>query len=114
MPQRFRVRITSRFRRDAQKLLKQHPELVDVLEQLQATLAADPYNRSHEHDIKKLSGLSKGEGQWRIRVGIYRVPRCRSLLVSAPTGSVLTETPYYQGIASYRKAAASACARLFG
>lgn len=73
MPQRFRVRITSRFRRDAQKLLKQHPDLVDVLEQLQATLAADPYNRSHEHDIKKLSGLSKGEGQWRIRVGIYRV-----------------------------------------
>lgn len=68
MPQRFRVQITSRFRRDAQKLLKQHPELVDVLEQLQATLAADPYNRSHEHDIKKLSGLSKGEG-----MGTYRV-----------------------------------------
>ena len=73
MPQQFHVRITSRFRRDAQKLLKQHPELVDVLEQLQEMLAMDPYNRSHEHDVKKLSGLGKGEGQWRVRVGDYRV-----------------------------------------
>ena len=73
MPQWFRVRITSRFRRDAQKLLKQHPELVGMLEQLQEMLAAAPYNRSHEHDIKKLSGLVKGEGQWRVRVGDYRV-----------------------------------------
>lgn len=68
------MRITSRFRRDAQKLLKQHPDLWMCSNSYKQRWRQIPTNnRSHEHDIKKLSGLSKGEGQWRIRVGIYRV-----------------------------------------
>ena len=56
-----------------QKLLEQHPELVDVLEQVRSALGADPHNRSRGHDIRKLSGVGEGEGQWRIRIGDYRL-----------------------------------------
>ncbi|MFH1568669.1 MAG: type II toxin-antitoxin system mRNA interferase toxin, RelE/StbE family [Gemmatimonadota bacterium] len=73
MPPRFQVHVTSRFRRDAQRLLKQHPELTDLLEQLRDVLQADPHCRSREHDIHKLTGIGQGEGQWRLRVGDYRL-----------------------------------------
>ena len=73
MPQTFNVHIASRFRRDAHKLLKQHPELEDVFKRLRAALRADPYNRTRKHDITKLTGVAQGEGQWRIRVGDYRL-----------------------------------------
>ena len=73
MPQRFQVQVTSRFRRDARRLLKQHPELGEVVEQLRDLLQIDPYNRAREQDIRKLVGVDQGEGQWRIRVGDYRL-----------------------------------------
>ena len=73
MPQQFRIHVTSRFRRDASKFLKRHPELADVLEQVQAALSADPYNQTRQQDITKLTGVSQGEGQWRIRVSDYRL-----------------------------------------
>ena len=73
MPQQFQVLITSRFRRDARRLLRQHPELADVLEQVRAVLQIDPYNRAQKQDITKLAGVAQGEGQWRIRVSDYRL-----------------------------------------
>lgn len=73
MPRQFQVRVTSRFRRDARKVLRQHPQLVGVLDRLRAVLGTDPTNRTREHDIKKLRGTARGEGQWRIRVGDYRL-----------------------------------------
>lgn len=73
MPQRFLVQVTSRFRRDARRLLRQHPELGEVLGQLRNTLRSDPYNHTRKHDIRKLAGVDQGEGQWRIRVGDYRL-----------------------------------------
>ena len=36
-------------------------------------LQTDPYERAREHDIRKLTGVGQGEGQWRIRVGDYRL-----------------------------------------
>lgn len=73
MPQPFLVHTSSRFLRDARKLRRQHPELVDVLEDLRAILGADPYNRTKQYDIKKLTDVKPGEGQWRIRRGDYRL-----------------------------------------
>jgi len=45
----------------------------EVVEQLRDLLQVDPYNRTREHDIRKLAGVDQGEGQWRIRVGDYRL-----------------------------------------
>lgn len=36
-------------------------------------LKQDPYNRGRQHNIKKLRGVKKGEGQWRIASGDYRI-----------------------------------------
>lgn len=73
MPPPFQLHVTSRFRRDAQRLLKQHPELADLLEHLRDVLHTDPHGRSREHDIRKLTGVGRGEGQWRLRLGDYRL-----------------------------------------
>jgi len=73
MPKTFNIHITSRFKRDARKLLKQHPELEDVFELLQEVLGSDPYNHTQEHDITKLTGVAQGHGQWRIRARDYRL-----------------------------------------
>ncbi len=44
-----------------------------MLERLRSTLRVDPYNRGRKHSIAKLTGVAEGEGQWRIRVGDYRL-----------------------------------------
>lgn len=43
------------------------------MEGLQTALSADPHNHTGEQDITKLTGVAQGEGQWRIRVGDYRL-----------------------------------------
>jgi mRNA-degrading endonuclease RelE of RelBE toxin-antitoxin system len=73
MPESFHIHVSSRFHREAQKLLRQHPELTDALEGVREVLRVDPTNHSGEHDITKLTGVAQGEGQWRIRVGHYRL-----------------------------------------
>ncbi|MFA6107386.1 MAG: type II toxin-antitoxin system RelE/ParE family toxin [Candidatus Latescibacterota bacterium] len=69
----FSIPTSSRFRRDAQKLIRQHPELEAVLGTVHEILRADPYNRTKQHDIAKLTGVKPGLGQWRIRQGDYRL-----------------------------------------
>jgi mRNA-degrading endonuclease RelE of RelBE toxin-antitoxin system len=73
MTEPFQIHVSSHFRRDARKLLSQHPELADVLEEVREALRADLTNRSRAHDIAKLAGVVGGEGQWRLRVGQYRL-----------------------------------------
>ena len=73
MPQPFLIHTSSRFLRDARKLLRQHPELVEVLEELRAILGEDPYNRTRQHHITKLTDIKPGDGQWRIRHSDYRL-----------------------------------------
>ena len=36
-------------------------------------LVLDPQNVSRRYDIKKLGGIDQGDGQWRIRSGVYRL-----------------------------------------
>jgi mRNA-degrading endonuclease YafQ of YafQ-DinJ toxin-antitoxin module len=67
MTSRFRVLTTPSFERDFRRTSKGNQVLANALEELVATLAEDPHNRSGRHPIKKLAGLRPGEGQWRIR-----------------------------------------------
>lgn len=69
----FRVVATPHFERDLRKLTRRHPELLPLYEELLTILRHDPHNRTGRHDIKKLSGVKSGEGQWRIRTGDYRL-----------------------------------------
>lgn len=43
------------------------------IEALGHILQEDPHNVNRSYNIRKLAGVVKGEGQWRIRWGDYRV-----------------------------------------
>lgn len=64
---------SSRFQRDVRRRLKQYPKLLTVLEELRVILGEDPYNRTRQYHIKKLRNIKRGDGQWRIRHGDYRL-----------------------------------------
>ncbi len=68
----YSVLTTAHFDRLMRKLAPKHPELVERFEQAIAILSADPYNKSGQHEIKKLVGVSAGEGQYRLRSGRFR------------------------------------------
>jgi mRNA-degrading endonuclease RelE of RelBE toxin-antitoxin system len=44
-----------------------------VINEMIAVLEIDPLNTSRRHNIKKLTNVEEGEGQWRIRSGVYRL-----------------------------------------
>ena len=69
----YRVITTPTFEREVKKLLKRNPRVAEQIEQVLEFLRTDPYNRSGMRDIKKLTDVKKGEGQWRIRTGNHRV-----------------------------------------
>jgi mRNA-degrading endonuclease RelE of RelBE toxin-antitoxin system len=68
----FRVLTTPSFDRDFRKIAKSNPTLERALQELAATLGQDPYNRSAQHPITKLTDIKSG-GQWRIRWREYRL-----------------------------------------
>jgi mRNA-degrading endonuclease RelE of RelBE toxin-antitoxin system len=72
-PVPFAVRTTTAFDRAFRKLAKQHHDLIDRYDRAIAILASDPHNRSRTHDIKKLQGVPDGAGQYRLRIGRFRL-----------------------------------------
>jgi mRNA-degrading endonuclease RelE of RelBE toxin-antitoxin system len=70
---RFHLLPTSGYKRDVRKLTKRNRQLLTLLSDLLKVLEIDPYNYRGQHDIKKLTGVPPGEGQWRIRSGKYRL-----------------------------------------
>jgi mRNA-degrading endonuclease RelE of RelBE toxin-antitoxin system len=68
----YTVLTTAHFDRLLKKLAPKHPELIERFEQAIAILASDPHNSSRRHPIKKLEGVSAGEGQYRLRSGRFR------------------------------------------
>ncbi len=68
----FSVRTTSSFDREFRKLVKRHRDLIGHYGRAVTILGNDPYNRSREHDIKKLQDVPAGEGQFRLRLGRFR------------------------------------------
>ncbi|MGA3035311.1 MAG: hypothetical protein ABSD70_18655 [Terracidiphilus sp.] len=68
----YSVLTTAHFDRLMKKLAPKHPELVERFEQAIAVLSSDPYNKSGKYAIKKLVGVSAGEGQYRLGSGRFR------------------------------------------
>jgi mRNA-degrading endonuclease RelE of RelBE toxin-antitoxin system len=68
----FSVLTTAHFDRMLKKLAPKHPELAERFEESIAILSRDPYNKSGKYAIKKLVGVSAGEGQYRLRSGRFR------------------------------------------
>lgn len=73
MLQPFRTLSSPPFERDIRKLTKRNPDLLTRVGEAVAILRNDPYNATGRHDIKKLGGIKPGEGQYRIRIGDYRI-----------------------------------------
>lgn len=67
----FTVQTSPHFERLFRKLYKQHPELLELFREGIAIPQSDPYNRTGQAAIKKLTGL-QAEEQWRLRLGRYR------------------------------------------
>lgn len=57
----YRLVSTSHFDRDYKSLAKWIPEAISHVEAMEVVLREDPYNRSGEHNIKKLKGVKKGK-----------------------------------------------------
>jgi len=58
-------------RRQYQKLVRRNPVVQFQIEQMIATIREDPFNRTHQFDIRKLTDFPAG--QWRVRRGDYRI-----------------------------------------
>ena len=68
----FRVFSTPSFNREIKKIFKKNKRIKDFLEIVIEILQNDPFNKNKRNDIKKLTDIKQGEGQWRIRLGDYR------------------------------------------
>ena len=68
----FSVHSTPHYERLFRKLFRSVPDLPAIQTRAREILEADPYNRSREHNIKKLEGIARGEGQYRLRLGRLR------------------------------------------
>jgi mRNA-degrading endonuclease RelE of RelBE toxin-antitoxin system len=69
----FRITSTPAFERSARKLIRKTPRVEDAIEELSTVIEEDPLNLSRRHNIKKLTNVEAGDGQWRIRSGVYRL-----------------------------------------
>jgi mRNA-degrading endonuclease RelE of RelBE toxin-antitoxin system len=73
MPDSFRLIVSPQFKADVRKLVRRSIRLLEPLDEIFVILGKDPYNISGQYNIKKLDGLTAGQGQWRIRFGDYRI-----------------------------------------
>jgi mRNA-degrading endonuclease RelE of RelBE toxin-antitoxin system len=73
MLQPFRTRSSPSFERDIRRITKRNPTLLLKVEEAAAILKVDPYNTTRRYNIKKFNAVRPGEGQWRIRIGDYRI-----------------------------------------
>jgi len=69
----YGVEATSAFSRSLKKLVQKQPAVLGMYETMLRALRQDPANQSLRFDIKKLSGVAPGDGQWRIRGGNFRM-----------------------------------------
>jgi mRNA-degrading endonuclease RelE of RelBE toxin-antitoxin system len=69
----WRLFPTTRFKRDVSRIHSGDPGIIPVLESAEQILRRDPYNLCRRYEIKKLRDVPAGEGQYRIRLGIFRL-----------------------------------------
>jgi hypothetical protein len=68
----FAVRTTPHYDRLSNKLYKTQRSFGSAERSAAAILTADPYNRTRQHNIKKLESVPVGEGQYRVALGRWR------------------------------------------
>ena len=68
----YTVTVSPHFERLAKRLIKQQPDFTKQFRRAIAILEADPYNHSRKHPIRKLTGEQPENGQWRLRLGLWR------------------------------------------
>jgi mRNA-degrading endonuclease RelE of RelBE toxin-antitoxin system len=73
MTSAYRVLSTPPFERSVRRLTRKNRHVADAIGDMIAVLEVDPLNASRRHHIKKLTNIEEGEGQWRIRSGVYRL-----------------------------------------
>ena len=69
----FNILYSTAFSRDAKKLRKKDKKVTEIIETASKILRNDPFNGEQLKNIKKLVDVEKGDGQWRIRFGDYRI-----------------------------------------
>jgi hypothetical protein len=72
MPPAFSVQATPHYERLSSKLKKGHRDFEATEKSAAAILSGDPYNRMRRHHIKKLEGVTPGDGQYRRSLGRWR------------------------------------------
>lgn len=73
MARAFHLVSTSSFERDVRTLTKRNFKLLSQIQSSFDILEEDPHNTSRHYPIKKLVGVKPGQGQWRIRLGNFRL-----------------------------------------
>ena len=73
MERRYRVLASRGFDRDVRRIRKRAPRMLEVLREAGALLAEDPYNLQGRADISKLVDVRSGDGQFRLRLGDWRL-----------------------------------------
>lgn len=73
MATRYRILTTSLFGRDLKKASRKYSDISGILERAILILQSDPFNLTREHNIKKLEGLKKGDGVYRLRIRDFRI-----------------------------------------
>ncbi len=72
MPAPFLVRTSSHYERMARLLRKRQPKFDAIQQRAFEIVGHDPTNRSGSHEIKKLTNVGQGEGQWRLALRRFR------------------------------------------
>lgn len=73
MSSRYVIVSAPSFERQLKRLARHHPDLPDRLAEAMAVLRNDPANASRRYPVRKLTAVSPGEGQYRIRSGRFRI-----------------------------------------
>ncbi len=73
MARRYRVVAFKGFERDIRRLQRRQPRVYEDLLAALGVLETDPYNLEGRADIRKLVDVPPGEGQFRLRIGDYRL-----------------------------------------
>lgn len=69
----FNIKVTPAFQKNFNSITKRNKSLQEKFATPIGRLSLDPYNISGQYDIKKLTGIHEGDGQWRMRIGDYRI-----------------------------------------
>lgn len=73
MARRYRVVASSGFEREVSRLRTRLPRVYDALLEAVGLLETDPFNLRGRANIRKLVDVPAGEGQFRLRLGDYRL-----------------------------------------